>query len=92
MPGCLSRLSTSTNESGRKKVKILTVFCQIVVLFSVTLTGNSQSSTSSMRSTPVGVGDIAPEFTLEDQNHTRVTLADARGHSPVVLVFYRGYW
>jgi peroxiredoxin len=73
-------------------VKILTVFCQIVVLFSVTLTGNSLSSTSSMQSAPVGVGDMAPEFTLEDQNHNKVALSDARGHSPVVLVFYRGYW
>ena len=73
-------------------VKVLAVFCHIVFLFSVTLTGNSQSSTSSIRSKPIGVGDIAPDFTLEDQNHNKVALSDARSHSPVVLVFYRGYW
>ena len=73
-------------------VKVLTLFCQIVVLFSVTLTGNSQSSTSSLRSKPIGVGDIVPEFTLEDQNHHRVALSYARSQSPAVLVFYRGYW
>ena len=73
-------------------MKVLTVFCQVVVLFSVTLTAKSQSSDSSMRSTPIGVGDIAPDFTVEDQNRNKVTLSGARSHSPVVLVFYRGYW
>jgi len=73
-------------------VKVLTVFCQVVVILSVTLTAKSQSSTSSMRSTPIGVGDMAPDFTLEDQNRNQVTLSGARSQSPVVLVFYRGYW
>ena len=45
-----------------------------------------------MRSTPIGVGDMAPDFTLEDQNRNQVTLSGARSQSPVVLVFYRGYW
>jgi len=45
-----------------------------------------------MRSTPSGIGDAAPDFTLEDQNKSKVTLSDAGGKSPVVLVFYRGYW
>jgi peroxiredoxin len=40
----------------------------------------------------VAVGDPAPDFTLEDQNGNKVTLSDSRGKSPVVLVFYRGYW
>ena len=73
-------------------MKVLTAFCQIAVLFSVTLSTNSQCSAASIRSTPIGVGDIAPDFTLEDQNHNKVTLSETRGHSPVVLVFYRGYW
>jgi peroxiredoxin len=38
------------------------------------------------------VGDAAPDFTLEDQNGKKITLSDARGKNPVVLVFYRGYW
>jgi peroxiredoxin len=45
-----------------------------------------------MRSTQIKVGDLAPVFTLEDQNRNKVALSDARGKSPVVLVFYRGYW
>ena len=73
-------------------MKVLTAFCQIAFLFSLALSGQSQTSTVSVRSTPIGVGDIAPDFTLEDQNHKRITLSDARSQSPVVLVFYRGYW
>ena len=36
-------------------------------------------------------GQIAPDFTLRDQNGKAVTLSAARG-AKVVLVFYRGYW
>ena len=73
-------------------MKVLTIFCQIALLFSLALSGQSQTSTVSVRSTPIGVGDIAPDFTLEDQNHKQITLSDAHSQSPVVLVFYRGYW
>lgn len=41
---------------------------------------------------PVGVGTMAPDFTLEDQDGHKVTLSQARGQMPVVLVFYRGSW
>ncbi len=56
------------------------------------MAANLQAPTAAMRSTPIGIGDAAPDFTLEDQNKSKVTLSDARGKSPVVLVFYRGYW
>jgi len=36
-------------------------------------------------------GQLAPDFTLRDQNDKAVTLSAARG-AKVVLVFYRGYW
>ena len=64
----------------------------LMVLFPLVVMGNSQSPTDSMRESPIGIGDIAPDFTLQDQNNNRVTLSDARGKRPVVLVFYRGYW
>ncbi len=73
-------------------MKVLIAFFQTIVLLSVALTTNSQSPTAPLRSTPIGVGDMAPDFTLEDQNKNKVALADARAKSPVVLVFYRGYW
>jgi cytochrome oxidase Cu insertion factor (SCO1/SenC/PrrC family) len=44
------------------------------------------------RSSPVAVGEMAPDFTLEDQNNRKVTLSSARGSTPTVLVFYRGNW
>lgn len=36
-------------------------------------------------------GEVAPDFTLADQNGKPVRLSAARG-GKVVLVFYRGYW
>jgi hypothetical protein len=41
---------------------------------------------------PVGIGEAAPDFTLVDHNGNKVRLSDFKGKSPVVLVFYRGYW
>jgi peroxiredoxin len=35
---------------------------------------------------------VAPDFTLSDERGRKVTLSEARGKAPVVLVFYRGYW
>jgi hypothetical protein len=37
-------------------------------------------------------GDLAPDFTLEDQSGRPITLSGFRGQRPVVLVFYRGHW
>ena len=73
-------------------MKMLIAFFQTMVLLSVAMAANLQPPSAPQRSTPIGVGDIAPDFTLEDQNKNRVALADARAKSPVVLVFYRGYW
>ena len=40
----------------------------------------------------IGVGDRAPDFTLDDQDGTPVALADLLSRGPVVLTFYRGVW
>jgi cytochrome oxidase Cu insertion factor (SCO1/SenC/PrrC family) len=34
------------------------------------------------------VGDMAPDFTLKDQNGREVSLHDFRGHKNVALAFY----
>ena len=47
---------------------------------------------SAKREKPVASGDVAPDFTLEDQDGRKHTLSAQRGKQPVVLVFYRGYW
>jgi peroxiredoxin len=40
----------------------------------------------------VGKGDLAPDFSLPDQNGTLVTLSEELAKGPVVLSFYRGGW
>lgn len=44
------------------------------------------------RKTPVELFDLAPDFTLPDQNGQKHSLSAERGKRPVVLIFYRGYW
>ena len=63
-------------------------------VFSLMLTGISRTRVEMMtqRVTTVTVGETAPDFTLDDQNRRKITLSESRGKSPVVLVFYRGYW
>ena len=39
---------------------------------------------------PIKVGEVAPDFTLMDQNGRSVRLATL--NKPALLVFYRGYW
>ena len=73
-------------------MKLIAALCQtIVLLLSVSLSAQSQSSTA-LRSTPIGLGQVAPDFTLQDQEGRLVNLSAARAKSPVVLIFYRGYW
>ena len=40
---------------------------------------------------PSATSQIAPDFTLKDQNGKDFRLSDQRGHW-VLLFFYRGYW
>lgn len=64
----------------------------IILLISIGVCANPHSAYYTQRTAPVAVGEVAPDFTLEDQSGQKVTLSDVRGKSPVVLVFYRGYW
>ena len=52
----------------------------------------AQKTATTARTAPVKVGEMAPDFTLEDQQGRKVTLSAAKGQAAVVLVFYRGYW
>ncbi len=38
--------------------------------------------------TPLATGEVAPDFTLKDQNNEEVTLSAFRGHQAVLVVFY----
>ena len=54
--------------------------------------GSAQTAEVTTRTSPVQVGEMAPDFTLEDQQGRKVMLSSAHGKMPTVLVFYRGYW
>ncbi len=70
----------------------LTALFQILLLLSAAMCVSAQAPDQTQRNRPVGVGEVAPDFTLEDQNGKKIALSETRGKSPVVLVFYRGYW
>jgi hypothetical protein len=65
-------------------MRLVVAILQLALLCSVLVAQN--------RTSPVAVGEIAPDFTLESHRGTKITLSEAREKSPVVLVFYRGYW
>lgn len=41
---------------------------------------------------PLKTGEVAPDFTLADQDGRKHTLSAERGRRLVVLIFYRGHW
>jgi hypothetical protein len=41
---------------------------------------------------PLKAGDKAPDFALPNGDGKLVTLSEHTQNSPVLLVFYRGYW
>ena len=52
---------------------------------------------TTVRTSPVAVGEMAPDFTLEDfrvenDEWRKVTLSVSRDSAAAVLVFYRGHW
>ena len=72
-------------------MRLVATLIQSAVL-SCALIAQVPPSFAQNRTSPVVVGEIAPDFTLESHQGTRITLSEPRGKSPVVLVFYRGYW
>lgn len=76
-------------------LRVVGAIALIIGSISCTTKLDSSSSTEGdlkPRGSPVAVGEMAPDFTLEDQNNHQVTLSSARGSTPTVLVFYRGNW
>lgn len=73
---------------NKKELQVALVFCLFLVL--TVSAGLSYGQVQQTRR--VAVGDIAPDFNLEDQNGQKHSLSASREKNPVVLVFYRGYW
>ena len=48
----------------------------------------AQQPQPSIAKTHLKVGDVAPDFTLPDQNRKPVKLSDFRGKKNVILAFY----
>lgn len=68
------------------------IFSMITKALIALMLAASTFAGAAERAHPVAVGDVAPDFTLTDQNGRKQSLATERGKRPVVLVFYRGYW
>jgi hypothetical protein len=47
---------------------------------------------SGLLAKAVKVGDLAPDFALQDTEKTTVALGDLLDKGPLVLSFYRGRW
>ena len=60
--------------------------CVLVVGTVVQAPGRAQQST--VAKTQLKVGDVAPDFTLPDQNRKPVSLSDFWGKKDVILAFY----
>lgn len=84
MVGDLKRLQGGKMRLVVTLIQSALLSCALVALVPPSLAQN--------RTSPVAVGEMAPDFTLESQQGTKVTLSGVRDKSPVVLVFYRGYW
>jgi peroxiredoxin (alkyl hydroperoxide reductase subunit C) len=62
--------------------------CLIVSGRAMLPSSSSAQTASESPATPVKVGDMAPDFTLSNQDGKPVTLSSFRGKSEVVLAFY----
>ena len=59
-----------------------------LMMFGAVLVAGLQAQNQPPSHTTLKVGDMAPNFTLNATNNTKVTLADFRGKSNVVLAFF----
>ena len=48
--------------------------------------------TTNIPEKPLGAGDSAIAFCLEDDEKNKLSMGDALASGPLVLVFYRGDW
>lgn len=60
----------------------------LALLVAASLTPGFAASPEKVPAPKIKVGDVAPDFTLEDQNGKKVSLHDFRGKKNVALAFY----
>ncbi|HYN14839.1 MAG TPA: redoxin domain-containing protein [Terriglobales bacterium] len=69
----------------------LVAICLLVVPLAWSQGGNPPASTNAKQSppaAPIKIGDLAPDFTLVDQNGQSHSLHDYKGKKNVALAFY----
>ncbi len=60
----------------------------LVAVLVLLAAGQAPAQQAAVAKTHLKVGDVAPDFTLPDQNRKQVKLSDYRGKKNVVLAFY----
>lgn len=60
----------------------------LLILFTLVLGSQAPAQQPAVAKTHLKVGDIAPDFTLKDQNWKPVKLSDYRDKKNVILAFY----
>ncbi len=69
-------------------MQILAKGLLLATVFSVALAATAQEKKAPPPAPTVKVGEMAPDFKLEDQNGKDVSLSDFRGKKNVALAFY----
>jgi len=69
-----------------KRIIILTLALPILAF------AQTKVDTISYDQVAVSVGDMAPNFSTEDESGTIRKLSELRGEKNLILIFYRGYW
>jgi hypothetical protein len=63
-----------------------------LLLISFLLAITALAASAQAPRTALKVGDKAPDIALPNGDGKLVTLADYTARTPVVIVFYRGFW
>jgi len=70
-------------------MRVLRISVAVVVLVAlVSLAQAQQAAQAALPEPSVKVGQMAPDFTLKDQNGKQVSLNDFRGKQNVAVAFY----
>ncbi len=64
------------------------LFVALLLACALVPASHAADQTSSVPPPKIKVGDIAPDFTLQDQNGHKVSLHEFRGKTSVALAFY----
>jgi len=70
-------------------MRVLRISVAVVVFVAlVSLAQAQQAAQAALPEPSVKVGEVAPDFTLKDQNGKQVSLKDFRGKQNVAVAFY----